>query len=141
MTDIFLYDTPILPEGFKFPDEYISMAHMRCLEDIEPWSLLFNDMATSLSYYGAMLNKYKDNPLIPFAIASDQSGLFNDGYVILACFDGSDVSGNPRVYFHDYGSSNKDIAWSERYYLKDFNSWLQLAREESAHYKAEQAEE
>lgn len=38
-------------------------------------------------YYRAMLTRYADKPLIPFAIIDDQSGLYNDGYVVLACFD------------------------------------------------------
>ncbi|GKX61435.1 hypothetical protein SOASR032_00040 [Pragia fontium] len=94
----------------------------------------------SLSYYGSLLVKYRDHPLIPFAIANDQSGLFNDGYVILACFDGSDRSGDPRVYFHDYGYRGEDPAWDKRYNLDNFSAWLESAKEESAQYKEEPAE-
>lgn len=35
---------------------------------------LCKDIGKSLSYYGALLIEYRDQPLIPFAIASDESG-------------------------------------------------------------------
>ncbi|ETS32502.1 hypothetical protein BB987_10835 [Photorhabdus temperata] len=141
MPEIYLYDSPILPVGFKFPKKYILLATQNSIINIEPWTFLYGDMATSLSYYGAMLNKYKDKTLIPFAIASDPSGLYNDGYVVLACFDGDDISGDPKVYFHDYGCRSQDINWDQRYNLENFSAWFNLAEEESARYKAEQADE
>lgn len=71
---------------------------------------------------GSLLIEYRDHPLIPFAIASDESGFFNDGYVVLACFDGSDKSGDPKVYFHDYGYSysGEDPVRGKQYYLENF---------------------
>ncbi|MEK9495064.1 hypothetical protein V2H77_01015 [Photorhabdus sp. P32] len=141
MSNIFLFDNPLLPKGFKLPAEYVSLAE-RCIAiDLEPWTFLYNDMATSLSYYGAMLIKYKDKPLIPFAMVNDQSGFYNDGYIILACFDGHDLNGDPKIYLHDYSNISKEISWNERYYLENFSAWLELAKEESARYKAERAEE
>lgn len=139
MNEPFLYDMPILPTGFSFPQSYLTLVHGHDLPDLEPWSFLCFTMAKSLNYYGALLQKYSDKPLIPFAIAHDQSGFFNDGYVVLACFDGDDRSGNPKVYFHDY-SNAKRVDWSERYSLANFSEWLNVVVEESARYKAQRAE-
>ncbi|MDF7671073.1 hypothetical protein PT276_07690 [Orbaceae bacterium ESL0721] len=140
MSDIFLYNTPILPEGFIFPQTYIDTVINSPDLNLEPWTFLCRDMATSLSYYGSMLIKYPDHPLIPFAIVNDETGYFNDGYVILACFYGNDKNGDPRVYYHDYGSRNKDIAWDKRYYLTNFTSWLETTKEESAQFKLDMME-
>lgn len=135
MTEVFLYDTPIIPEDFKFPDEYISLAKNNSSIRINDWRLLFNDMATSLSYYGAMLIKYKDKPLIPFAILPDELGREDDGLPILACFDGDDRSGDPKVYFHDYGFSEKGISWDKRNHLKNFSDWLKYTKNGNKKFK------
>ncbi|MDF7681821.1 hypothetical protein PT300_15030 [Enterobacteriaceae bacterium ESL0689] len=140
MSNIFLYDTPILPNDFTFPQSYIDTVKADNVIKIEPWVFLCHDIGMSLSYYGSLLIKYKDHPLIPFAIANDQSGFFNDGYVILACFDGNDKTGYPKIYFHDYGYNGKIPDWDKRYYLGNFSVWLELAKEESAQYKAERAD-
>ena len=97
----FLFREPILPDGFRFPDEYEQLARNGNWPDIEPWSFLAEDMPMSLSYYGEMLRKFPETPLIPFAFISDESGLYNDGYIVLACFDGGDLSGHPKVRIYD----------------------------------------
>ena len=74
MSNIFLYNTPILPDGFVFPQSYIDTVKSNNIIDLEPWDFLCKDMGKSLSYYGALLIEYRDQPLIPFAIASDESG-------------------------------------------------------------------
>lgn len=137
---VFLYDSPILPVGFEFPRSYLAIARNPDPPDITPWEFLFRNMPLSLNYYGAMLQKYPDKPLIPFALVDDKSGLYNGGFVVLACFDGDDRSGNPKVYFHDY-SSAKRVPWAERYSLENFLEWKKMADDESARFKAEVADE
>lgn len=140
-TNIFLYDTtPLLPKGFYLPDSYTKYVERNSTVDLEPWEFLCNDLGLSLYYYGAILSGDENRPLIPFAIINDESGLYNDGYVVLACFDGTDLSGDPKVYFHDYSSTKKNIPWEERYFLNNFDDWLKLAKEESAQYKSERSE-
>jgi hypothetical protein len=95
-------------------------------------------MAASLSYYGGMLLKFPGRPLIPFAIVSDASGLYNDGLVVLACFDGSDISGQPPIRIYDY-STPKKSPWDNLSYT-NFVDWIEAAKKESARYKAERAE-
>jgi hypothetical protein len=131
---------PVLPSGFDFPQSYLQLVQAQELPNVEPWNFLCLSMAKSLNYYGAMLQKYPDKPLVPFAILSDQSGFLNGGFVVLACFDGDDRSGNPKVYFHDY-SNPKRVDWPERYSLANFSEWLKVAAEESARYKAERAQD
>lgn len=140
MSKLFFYDSPILPSGFGFPQSYLQLAQGSDIPDLEPWKFLFLNMPKSLNYYGAMLEKYSDKPLVPFAIIDDQSGFYNGGYVVLACFDGDDKSGDPKVYFHDY-SNPKRADWPDRYSLANFTEWLRVAGEESARYKAERAED
>ena len=136
MKSLFFYDTPILPSEFRFPESYLKLAQGSVIPDLEPWHFMFLDMPSSLQYYGAMLQKYHDKTLIPFAISNDPSGLFNDGYVLLACFDGDEKTGNPKVYFHDY-SNPKVIDWIDRYSLANFEEWLRVAQQESAQFKAD----
>ena len=140
MGKLFFYDLPILPSGFAFPHSYLDLARGHAIPDLEPWKFLFQDMPCSLNYYGAMLQKYPDKTLVPFAILDDPSGAFNDGYVVLACFDGDDRSGDPKVYLHDYGNP-KRVDWQNRYFLANFTEWLRVAGEESVRYKAERAED
>lgn len=140
MNNPFFYDSPILPAGFFFPKGYLRLAQEHDIADLEPWRPLFLDIPKSLNYYGAMLEKYPDKPLVPFAIIDDQSGFYNGGYVVLACFDGDDKTGDPKVYFHDY-SNPKRSDWRDRYSLTNFTEWLQVAKEESARYKTERAED
>lgn len=82
-----------------------------------------------------MLEKFKEAPLVPFAIICDQTGLYNDDYVTLALFDGSDQSASPRVRIYDYGTPKKS-PW-DRLSYDNFEAWLEAAKEESADYKSE----
>ncbi|ACM27504.1 hypothetical protein G6M87_15380 [Rhizobium rhizogenes] len=141
----FLFESPILPDGFRFPETYRQLVESNSRPDIEPWTWLADNMPQSLSYYGAMLEKFKEGPLVPFAIICDETGLHNDGYVTLALgyvtlalFDGSDISDSPRVRIYDYSNPKKG-PWDNLRY-NDFEEWLVAAREESADYKTQRAE-
>lgn len=134
------------PENFRFPNSYLKIVDNN--EDIDslPWELLYKNYDLLLNYYTSMQEIYTNHSLIPFARACDLSGYFNDGYVVLACFDGEDNTGNPKVYFHDYGQNSwglcedRDISWEERYFIANFDEWIKLAKNESIQYKAEIAE-
>lgn len=128
----FFFNTSIIPVGFCFPHSYESMLVSEMWPKIEPWEFLAKDMPSSLYYYGAMLSKFQDSPLIPFAIICDESGFYNDGYVILACFDGSDLSGEPKVRIYDYGKP-KISPWENVCY-PSFLAWLDFAKNESEFY-------
>lgn len=130
----YLYDSPVLPSGFKLPQEYIDFAVSGCSQDLYPWRTLAADMANSLYYFGSMLLKFPNNPLVPFAIIHDESGVYNDGWVVLACFDGADFSGDPPVRIYDY-SNPKALPWENRSY-QSFSDWLEAAKKESSDYRS-----
>lgn len=127
---LFFYDTPILPIGFSFPDDYIAIAHEGA--KLDPWEFLCNDMATSLLYYGKLLKKFPGRNLVPFAIASDNSGFFNDGWVVLACFDGNEKPHCSKVLIYDY-STPKITPWENKIF-SSFGDWLESAKQESLEY-------
>lgn len=135
----FLYDLPILPDGFQFPIDYLNVVLTDELLDIEPWRLLSKDMAASLFYYGSMLLKFPGAALVPFAIIQDESGLYNDGWVVLACFDGGGKEGSSGVRTYDY-SKLKLSPWDNLAY-SGFSEWFSAAKEESSRYKAERVED
>lgn len=134
----FLYSGPILPDGFRFPQSYVDAVNRGHWPDIEPWSLMALDMPSSLSFYGGMLLKFPDVPLIPFAKICDPTGIYNDGYVVLACFDGRDKAGEPAVRIYDFGRPK--VSPLENLGYSNFSDWLAAAKSESARYKAEQDE-
>ncbi|TPG73992.1 hypothetical protein EAH74_32330 [Pseudomonas mandelii] len=131
----FLYELPILPDGFQFPIDYLNVV-LDDEIDIAPWRFLTKDMALSLFYYGSMLLKFPGAVLIPFAIIQDESGLYNDGWVVLACFEGS-KGGNSGVRIYDY-SRPKLSPWDNLAY-SGFSEWFRSAKEESARYKADRS--
>jgi len=50
----------------------------------------------------------------------------------LRCFDGKDISGNPRVFIiHDFASPG----WENHSEFKDFLEWLEFAREQLEKWK------
>ncbi|MHA6844520.1 hypothetical protein [Ralstonia syzygii] len=130
----FFYDISLLPEGFGLPSSYLNAVLANNFIDIEPWGFLCENVGASLLYYGAMLQKFPESPIIPFAMVNDQSGLYNDGWVVLACFDGGDKSGDPRVLIYDY-SRPASNPWDNVYV--NFSAWLAMAGEESVRYKEE----
>lgn len=134
----FIYPESILPLSFSFPSDYQEFVNGMNWPDIEPWTFLALDMPSSLSFYGEMLLRYPDKPLIPFAKICDLSGFYNDGYVVLACFDGCEKSMQPIVRIYDF-SRPKVSPWENLSYAT-FNDWLAAAKAESANYKDELAE-
>lgn len=133
----FLYELPILPEGFQFPIDYLNVVLAGDV-DISPWRFLTKDMALSLFYYGSMLLKFPENALVPFAIIQDESGSYNDGWVVLACFDGG-KGGGLAVRIYDY--SRPKSSPLDNFYYSSFSEWFSAAQEESARYKADRIED
>ena len=127
--ELFFFRESILPAGFSLPTTYEQMIVSGEMPSIAPWEFLCMDMARSLSYYGDMLLKFPNSPLIPFSIILDPSEPGDDGYVILACFDGSDLSGDPKVRIYDYG--RPQISPWEGISYPNFLAWLEDAKKSS----------
>lgn len=134
----FLFDEPLLPDGFRFPQKYEELAKNGSWPDLEPWSFLAMSKPHSLAYYGQMLLKFPMAKLIPFAYINDISGLYNDGWIVLACFDADSTLKQPIVRIYDFGAP-KNTPWDNLSY-KGFEEWLIAAQKESIRFKAEKAE-
>lgn len=130
----YLYDSQILPDGFKFPHEYVDIILKINPDEFYPWKFMATDLAISIYYFGALLLQFPEKPLIPFAIINDESGVYNDGWVVLACFDGLDFSGNPKVLIQDY-SNPKASPWENKSY-ENFSDWIKSAKKDSLDYKS-----
>lgn len=137
MTKPFLFDEPLLPDGFEFPKRYIEFAQKNSWPDLEPWSFLALNKTDYLSYFGLLLLEFPDAKLIPFALINDQSGLYNDGWIVLACFDASKLK-EPCVRIYD-GEHPKNTPW-DNFSYPDFDTWLISAEKESVRYKLDKTE-
>ncbi len=133
----FMFEPPILPGEFLFPTEYLSIAASGLWPDLEPWSFLAHSMGQSLIYFGDMSLKFPNLKLIPFAYINDQSGHYNDGWIVLACFDGSNSSGDPRVLIYDASTRRSP---DENFVFQDFSAWLTSAEAETAQFRVERSE-
>ena len=126
----YLYTEDELPEKFKYPSSYIEIMSMDVIPDIEPWSFICEFKESSAFWMREVKGKYPTRRLVPFAKVN-----YSDD---IACFDGADTSGEPKVYYvHTFASSG----WEDRGYTDNFTEWLKMARLESARYKVEQAED
>ncbi|WGL28422.1 SMI1/KNR4 family protein [Pectobacterium brasiliense] len=126
----YLYTEDELPEKFKYPSSYIEIMSMDVIPDIEPWSFICEFKESSDFWMREVKGKYPTRRLVPFAKVN-----YSDD---IACFDGADTSGEPKVYYvHAFASSG----WEDRGYTDNFTEWLKMARLESARYKVEQAED
>lgn len=125
----YLYSEQELPRGFCFPASFLDMVHRDFVLDLEPWWFLYEFEDFAKQWLLEIERLYPNRSLVPFAKVS-----YSDD---IACFDGNDKSGNPKVYYvHAFASPG----WEDRGCVGSFDEWLKLAKEESAQYKAERAE-
>lgn len=54
--------------------------------------------------------------LVPFAKCGNTDSI--------ACFDGMDVSGDPKIFFYDNEETLSNVDWNARYKLSGFEEWL-----------------
>ncbi|WHU85638.1 SMI1/KNR4 family protein [Pantoea agglomerans pv. betae] len=126
---MYLYAKTDLPDDFKYPDAYIDIMSLEVIPDLEPWSFICEFKESASFWMSEMKKQYPTRKLVPFAKLN-----YSDD---IACFDGEDITGDPKVYYvHAFASAG----WEDRGYTDSFAEWLKMARLESASYKAEQAE-
>ncbi len=112
-----VYPDESLPEGFRYPERFLDMVGKVDTRWYYPWyftppnSDAFNDM---IEFLARQLNRN----LVPFASLE-----LGDGDV--ACFDGSDTSGNPAVIIAILDGSGRS------YGFRDFDHWEAEAWEEA----------
>jgi len=119
-----------LYSGFSFPDSFIKYVSAVELDDIESW-WFFCCAQHYVDFWCEKIRKlYPERKLIPFA-----NWRYSDD---IACFDGEDISGDPKGYHvHAFASAG----WEDRGYPDNFTGWMKIARLESARYKVEQADD
>lgn len=112
----FFLPTGVLPKGFHYPASYKAFVKHE-LPDMEPWHFFHN----KLEYrFNGLKKRYPTRILVPFARRGD-----NDD---VACFDGSDLSEDPKVCItHDFASPG----WEQRGELQNFLDWVKFAKEEA----------
>lgn len=122
---IFLPTSMELPDGFKYPIAYLRYLEAQDLNQFYPWRFLA-ETPEEMSFMIQIMNQeYPGKNLIPFARFEDSAN--GD----LACFYGNDHSGNPIIYFHVFCRQGTPVTWEDRYFLKDFDAWLEMAKEEA----------
>jgi len=115
MTSYKPFEPARLPAHFVCPSALLSLLDApHCLVN-SSWWLIAKDPVYADLCLQVIQDKGGSKPLVPFA-KDDESG-------DLACFDGADTTGEPRVYFDtgeaDYGGIN----WETRY-SQSFAEWL-----------------
>lgn len=121
-----------LPPAFRYPEPYLRMASSATQPDLYPWRLL-GDHGSEIPFFLDIVRKrYPDKVLIPFARRDDSAS--GD----LACFDGDDATGNPKIYFHVFGDT-REVPWTKRFSIAGFSGWLQEAQQEAEEYRTEMA--
>jgi len=125
--DRFVYEESMLPKGFRFPEAYVQLLRSTNIPDLLPWWFLGERKASALFWLSTLKEQYPARSLIPFAKRDDLGDT-------LAAFDGSDSSGEPKVFcIHAY----TEPGWEERGAWNSFQDWLKQATSDSAQFKRE----
>jgi len=107
------------PERFKFPQSYLSLIE-KGLPDIEPWWWLTLHKDSLIYWNNTLREQFPLRILISFA----KHGGSDD----IACFDGSDNSGNTKVLcIHSFCSPGWELRGEE----KNFDEWLKKTERET----------
>ncbi len=125
----YLFEDYSLPNDFTFSQSYLDLVAKE-LPDIAPWWWLAPNKDSSIYWADTLRTQFPLRTLIPFA----KHGGSDD----VACFDGADTSGNPKVlYIHSFCSPG----WEHRGEASSFEEWLRKTETEAAEFKAEEDED
>lgn len=120
--EIYLYEGYPLPDGFKFPQPYLNLVE-NGLPEIEPWFWLAPHKSLAIFWADTLRTQFPQRTLIPFA----KHGGSDD----VACFDGLDTSGNPRVlYIHSFCHPGYEFRGD----AGNFEEWLRKTEAEAARF-------
>ena len=122
-----------LPIGFKYPKSFLNIVdNIEKIPELEPYFFLVNlPQYKLLSTWNKTIKKqYPKRVLIPFAKDGGSDDVF--------CFDGTDTSGNPKVYqVHTFASEG----WEDRGYWDSFDDWYEDIKQISQEFKEEMEED
>lgn len=115
MSEIWVFPLEQLPPGFRYPQAFVALCQDPKSLESSSWWLLGQEPEFAQFCLKLVRAKGGSKVLIPFA-KDDESG-------DLACFDGADTTGSPRVYFDTGEESYAGIDWNSRY-SQSFAEWL-----------------
>lgn len=118
----------IKPKGFEFPDEFIRFIQNNEFNNLCPlWDNLFCDTFLFIDYYDFLLKKFPKERYIPFGLAVDKSGLFNDGYIILSSF----CVKTGRIFIYDANNEYRHLHPNKTFsfFLDSFDEWTKVAND------------
>ncbi|RCS42323.1 SMI1/KNR4 family protein [Bremerella cremea] len=128
MPEFYLFDDYPRFIGFRFPASYLQLVRDG-LPDIEPWGWLAPYKRNSIFWADTLKEQFPNRELVPFA----KDGGSDD----VACFDGADTSGDPRVlYIHSFCSPG----FESRGVAKNFTEWLEQIEKIAKEFKATENE-
>jgi hypothetical protein len=108
MSQFELYAADQLPPGFSYPQEIRDFAATGEHPDFGPWWFIdANSKAGKLAY---SVRQHDGRNLIPFAKVDDGRG-------DVACFDGDDKSGDPKVHMLVLDDSGRSYSFA------NFSAW------------------
>lgn len=113
---MYFFEEDSIFKGFSYPKDYEHFVRAGC-ELEPPWWLLGKRPDFAMRCF-KLLNEDLESEklLIPFAKTDDGGDI--------ACFDGDDKAGNPKVYFYTGEETLKNINWSDRYSVDSFNDFV-----------------
>jgi hypothetical protein len=112
MSTLYFFEDYELPFKFDFPQSYLGLANGG-LPEIKPWWWLSPHKKLSVDWIQILQSQFPSRSLVPFA----KDGASDD----VACFDGSQVGSEPRVFvIHTFCPPG----WELRGEFESFNHWL-----------------
>ena len=115
-----IFSSSQLPAGFSYPHAFIYAITSTQSLDLGDWFFISAINKNRLTWLDILKKQYPSRLLIPFAKRSSSDDV--------ACFDGSDTSGNPKVlYIHAFAAQG----WENRGEERDFSAWLSAVLEEA----------
>lgn len=122
MKSPYLFEDIEALKGFRFPKAYLEIMNGRHLPQLDPWWFLNEEPEKAKLLFRIInVDRQSSRLLVPFAKIDDETG-------DVACFDGEDISGDPKVFFSTGTGSLKEVDWEKRYHLANFEAWLLAAR-------------
>ena len=116
INDINFFEEDFISKGFSYPKDYLHFIRSGC-ELQYPWWLLRKRPDFAIRCF-ELLNEDlgSEKLLIPFAKTDDGGDI--------ACFDGDEKTGNPKVYFYAGEETLKNVNWSDRYFADSYNEFV-----------------
>lgn len=113
--------------NYPYPENFLNFATIQPEVDIEPWWLLIYSKGKVNNWHETLKKLYPKRTLVPFAKFNA-----NDD---IACFDGEDISGNPKIFIiHAYASEG----WELHDTYPHFDEWLKKAIETHEEWNKEE---